>query len=70
MTHYSDQKQHKQHKDQQKKNNNLETKMEKKTTTVWIFQATNKRNLTRENLEMAIRKGNLKEGNLISSHQR
>ena len=39
----------KQHKDQEK-NNNPETKMGGKTT-VWIFQATNKRNLTREDLE-------------------
>ena len=37
-----------QHTDQEN-NNNLKTKRERKTT-VWIFQATNKRNLTGEDL--------------------
>ena len=38
-TNYSNQKQHKQYKDQQNKNN-LETGMGRKTT-VWVFQVTN-----------------------------
>ena len=46
-TYYSDQKQNKQHKHQQNKNNQ-KTKTERKTS-VWTFQARNKRNLTREN---------------------
>ena len=48
---YSEQEEPKQHRDQQN-NNNKETKMGRKTT-VWIFQAVNLRNLTRENLDMA-----------------
>ena len=48
-TNRSDQEQHKQHKDQQN-NNNWETVKERKTT-VRIFQATNWRNLTREDLD-------------------
>ena len=36
----------------QQNNNDLETKMGRKTN-VWIFQTTNKRNLTREDLDMA-----------------
>ena len=43
---YSDQKQYRQHKHQHNKNNKKK-KMGRKTT-VWIFQATNKWNLTRE----------------------
>ena len=50
-TDYSDQKQHKEHNDLENKNSK-ETKMQRKTT-VWIFQATNKWNLTLENLDMA-----------------
>ena len=41
----------KQHKNQQN-NNNKKTKIGRKTT-VWVFQEINKRNLTRENLDMA-----------------
>ena len=48
---YSKQKQYRQHKYQQNKNN-LKTKIGKKTI-VWTFQATKKRNLTRENLDLA-----------------
>ena len=47
---YSHQKQCRQRKHQQNKNNQL-TKMGRKTT-VWIFQAINKRNLTREGFDM------------------
>ena len=36
----------------QQNNNNLKAKMGRKTT-VWIFQAENKQNFTRENLDMA-----------------
>ena len=49
-TNYSDQKLHNQHNNQQK--NNKEAEMKRKTTA-WIFQTTNKGNLTRENLVMA-----------------
>ena len=56
MTDYSHQKQDRRHKHQQNKNI-WETKKGSKTT-LWIFQATNKRNLTQENLDMI--KGNLK----------
>ena len=48
-TDYNDEKQYRQQKHQQK--NNQKTKIESKTT-VLTFQATNKRNLTRENLDM------------------
>ena len=50
-TDYSHQKQYRQHKHQQIKNNK-KTKMRKKQTNVWTFQATNQRNLTRENVDM------------------
>ena len=53
-TNFSDQKQHKQHEDQQN-NTNYKLEMGRKTT-VWIFQATNKQNFTRENVNM-IKKG-------------
>ena len=56
---YSDKKQHKQHKDQQN-NYNLDKKMGRKTN-VWIFQATNKRNLTLEALETAKKRETLRE---------
>ena len=46
-----DQKPHNQQKEQQN-SNNLDNKMERKTT-IWIFQATNKQNLTREDLDIA-----------------
>ena len=49
-TDYSHQKQYRQHKHQHNKNNQ-ETKTGRKT--VWTFQATNKRNLSRENLDVA-----------------
>ena len=38
-------------------------------TVVWIFQATNKGNLTQEDLDMA-KKGKPKERNCISSNSR
>ena len=47
---YSDQKQHRQYKNQQ--NNCHEAEMRKKIT-VWIFQATNKVNLTRKDPAMS-----------------
>ena len=47
---YSDQKLYTQHKHQQKKNN--QKTMIGRKTTIWIFQATTKRNLTREDLHM------------------
>ena len=47
-------------------NNNLETGIKGKTT-VWIFQETNKGNLTREDLNMA-KKGKPYERKLISSN--
>ena len=50
-TDYSGQKQYRQHKHQQNKNNQ-ETKIGRKTN-VWTFQETNKRNLTRENMDVA-----------------
>ena len=50
-TDYSDQKENRQHKDQLKESNQ-ETKMGRKTA-VLTFQATNKRNLTQENLDTA-----------------
>ena len=50
-TDYSDQKQYRQKKHQRNKNNQ-ETKMRRKTT-LWIFQATNKRNLTREDWDIS-----------------
>ena len=50
-TDYSDQKRHRKHKHQQNKNKQ-KTKMGRKTTQ-WTFQVTNKRNLPRENLDMA-----------------
>ena len=46
----SDKKQFRQHKHQQNKNKR-KTKIRRKTI-VWTFQATNERNLTRENLDM------------------
>ena len=49
-TDYSHQKQYRQHKYWQNKNNQ-KIKIEWKTT-VWTFQATNKQNFTRENLDM------------------
>ena len=52
------------HKDQKNKNNQ-KTKMERKTTA-WTFQAINKRNLTRKNLDMA-KKRKPQERNWISS---
>ena len=58
-TAYSDQKQYRQHKHQQNKNNQ-KTKMRRKTT-VWIFQATKKRNLTRYNLDMTKKGKTLRE---------
>ena len=50
-TNYNDQKHHRQHKHKQNKNNQ-KTKIRRKTT-VRTFQATNKRNLTRKDLDMA-----------------
>ena len=50
-TDYSDQKQHRQHKDQQN-NNKLKTKIGRKAI-VRIFQVTNKRNLTRKDQDMS-----------------
>ena len=47
---YSHQKQYRKHKDQQNRNN--QKKMGRKTT-VWKFHATNKRNIIRENMDMA-----------------
>ena len=55
----SDSKQYGQHKHQQKKNNQ-KTKIGRKTT-VWIFQATDKRNITQENLDMAKKRETIKE---------
>ena len=50
-TDYSNQKQYRQHKNQLNKNN--QTTKNGKKTTAWAFQATNKQNLTRENVDMA-----------------
>ena len=50
-TDYSDPKQYRQHKHQENKNIH-ETKVGRKTT-LWTFPATNKRNLTREDLDIA-----------------
>ena len=47
---YSDQKQHRQHNDRQN-SNNKEKEMRRKTT-LWIFQETSKRNLTRGDLDI------------------
>ena len=52
-TDYSHQKQYRQHKHRQNKNNQ-KTKIGRKTT-VWTFQATNNGNLTREDLDMAMK---------------
>ena len=57
-TGYSDQKQYRQNKHQQNKNNQ-KTKIERKTT-VWIFQETNKKNVSCERIWTWLRKGNLK----------
>ena len=47
-----------QYKDKQN-NNNWEAEIKKTTTTVWLYQATNWRNLTQEDLDM-LHKGNFK----------
>ena len=60
----NDQKHLKQHKNQQN-NNNLKTKMGRKIN-LWLFQAANKQNFTREDVEMA-KNGNPREKNWISS---
>ena len=56
---YIDEKQHKQHKCQ-KNHNNKKIKIGRKTT-VWIFQAPNKQDLIREDLEMAKKKETFRE---------
>ena len=48
---YSDQKQHKQYRGQQ--NNNNKRKQMSRKAIVWTIQATNHRNLTQENFDMA-----------------
>ena len=58
-TDYNNQNQHKQHKHQKNKNN-LKTKIGRKTTE-WTFQDTNKRHLTRENLDRVKKGETLKE---------
>ena len=59
-TDYSGKKQYKQYKHQQ--NRNYKKTKTRRKTTVWIFQVTNKRNITQENLDMA-KKGKPQERN-------
>ena len=61
-TYYSHQKRYWQHEDQQN-DNNLETKMERKTTP-WAFYTANKQHLTQENMDEA-NKGKPYERNWI-----